>query len=419
MDAPPNVPAIEVRISIAGTDPLIWRQLVLPETATVADFHGAVQQSFGWEGRHLYGVRAVDRAGRPRTIFGTDDDVAELGGELASGVGLLELLDPSTPGRTSMEYEYDFGDSWTHEVEVVGAASIAPSTIACIDGAMRGPVEDSGGIGGYENLAAVLGNPRHSEHRDAAQWFEMVTQERVRDFDPAAFDLVAINGRLRQLARRLWPGPTTIEDMEAVLAPVLWFLNEASPDGLELTSAGYLKPAFVRHALESLGWDREWWGTGRNEGNVPPVLLLREQLQEWKLLRKYKGRLLLTPAGRRLVGNPAALWDYAVERVAAPGHDAEYVATRVLVHWQVEGIAPPYGLRDEIIREALHASGLRAQGLGEIPLDWARELYGVIGRRLHRLSLREDGEGFFGESELTASGLKFLLEVQCRMGDRK
>ena len=418
MNAPANVPAVELRVSIADTEPLIWRQLVLPETATVADFHEAIQQSFGWKDCHLYGVRAVDRAGRSRVIIGTDDDVAELGGELASGVGLLELLDPQKPGPASMEYEYDFGDCWTHNVEVIGPATIAPATIACISGAMRGPIEDSGGVGGYANVVAVLGSARHPEHRDAAQWFEQVTGERASEFDPAAFDLVAANGRLRHLARRLWPGPISIQDIEAVLAPMLWFLREASPEGLELTSAGYLKPAFVRHVLESLDWDRDWFGARPNEGNVPPVFLLREQLQEWKLLRKYKGRLLLTPAGRSIVGDPAALWDYAVERVAAPGDDAEYVATRLLVHWQLAGIKPPYDLREQIIREALHSSGLRAQGLGEIPLHWARELDGVINRRLSRLVLREAEDDFFEETELTDGGLKFLLEVQRRMGDR-
>ncbi|NYD79002.1 IS1096 element passenger TnpR family protein [Arthrobacter cupressi] len=65
MDAPANIPGIELRISIAGTDPLIWRQLILPAIATVADFHSAVQRAFEWEDRHLHGVRAVDRAGQP------------------------------------------------------------------------------------------------------------------------------------------------------------------------------------------------------------------------------------------------------------------------------------------------------------------------------------------------------------------
>ena len=51
----------------------------------------------------------------------------------------------------------------------------------------------------------------------------------------------------------------------------------------------------------------------------PEVRLLREQAQEWKLARKYKGRLLLTPVGRTMAGDSAALWDFAAERCLLPG----------------------------------------------------------------------------------------------------
>ena len=91
----------------------------------------------------------------------------------------------------------------------------------------------------------------------------------------------------------------------------------------------------------------------------------------------------------------------------------------MIVHWQFEGIKPSYEVRDEIIRDALHASGLRTQSLDEIPMLWAREAHGTIRRRLHRLSLRENEDDIFERSGLTDVGIKFLLEVQRRMGDRK
>lgn len=97
-------------------------------------------------------------------------------------------------------------------------------------------------MGGYANVVAVVSNPKHPEHREAVEWLEFVTQERVSKFDPAAFDLEAINGQLRSLAQRFWPGEVTTADQQAVLGPILWFLNEARSDGLPLTSAGYLKP---------------------------------------------------------------------------------------------------------------------------------------------------------------------------------
>lgn len=412
-----QVPAVELRISIPGTEPLIWRQVVLPETATIAELHGTIQKSFGWKDYHLYGVRAVDRTGRDRIIVGADDG-DQVGAEAAIDVGLLEIVDPAVPGKASMEYEYDFGDTWIHEVEVIGPATIQENTLACLDGAMRGPIEDSGGIAGYANMVAVLGDPTHPEHEQASEWFELVTGERAADFDPTALDLVAVNGQLRQLARRYWPGSTTQADMQAVLGPVLWLLQEAVPDGLELTSAGYLKPTIVKRAMTELGWDDHWFGAGSNERNTIPVLDLRLQLQEWKLLRKFKRRLLLTPAGRKVVHDPAALWDFLAERVAFPERDAYQVATRLLVHWAVGGISPSHEKRSEAIQAALHQRGLRAHGIGEIPLDWARQLDLDISRTLRCLALRDSASWSFRHEELSDAGLKFLLDVQQRLGDR-
>lgn len=418
MDAPKQAPAVELRIEILGTEPPIWRRVVLPESATVAELHATIQTAFGWKDYHLYGVRGVDRQGVRRIIIGTDDDGVQPGAELAADVGLLELIDPARPGKAPLEYEYDFGDSWIHGIEVVGPAALPENTVACLDGAMRGPLEDSGGAAGYANVVAVLGNPGHPEHGQSAKWFELVTPQRATDFDPTDFDLVAVNGQLRQLARRMWPGDATPEDRETVLGPVLWFLNAAHPDGLELTSAGYLKPAIVKRAMTQLGWDVEWPMPGRNENNVVPILDLREQLQDWKLLRKFKGKLVLTPAGRHVVQDPAALWDYLAERLAFPQHGVDKEVMRLLVHWAVSGEAPSYNLRREVIQSALHAKGYRMPGGAEIPLDDAWHLDLDNSRALRCLALRESASWIFRNSELSDGGLKFLLDVQRRFGDR-
>ena len=48
------------------------------------------------------------------------------------------------------------------------------------------------------------------------------------------------------------------------------------------------------------------------------MLHLREQLQAWKLLRKSKGRLLLSPAGRKMHDGGRPLWDYLADAVGNP-----------------------------------------------------------------------------------------------------
>jgi len=121
------------------TEPEIWRRLMVPETITVPELHRVLQTAFGWENRHLFGIRCVDRLGQPRVIIGPDDAAEEMGDEPASGVVLFELLDAQQTGPSTLEYEYDYGDAWTHLVEVMGPAELQVGAVCCIGGAKPGP----------------------------------------------------------------------------------------------------------------------------------------------------------------------------------------------------------------------------------------------------------------------------------------
>jgi hypothetical protein len=173
--------------------------------------------------------------------------------------------------------------------------------------------------------------------------------------------------------------------------------------------------------MTELGWDRGWrGGPGRNERNIPPILNLRNLLQDWKLLRKLKDRLVLTPAGRRVAATPALLWDFAADRLASPGDAADLVMTELLLHWAVEGTPPPSGQRNKFIREALYRGGLRADDGGEIPLEWVLALDRQISQPLRCLMLNGSPEWMDSrQDELSDGGLRFLLDVQRRMRERE
>lgn len=61
-------------------------------------------------------------------------------------------------------YEYDFGDSWLHRLELVSHRPLGEDTppARLIDGARRGPLEDSGGFPGYEEIMDALADPGSS-----------------------------------------------------------------------------------------------------------------------------------------------------------------------------------------------------------------------------------------------------------------
>lgn len=128
---------------------------------------------------------------------------------------------------------------------------------------------------------------------------------READVDARLVDLVhqlsftAQGGSLTAAALGLvqpLPEPTNVVSH---LRPFQWFLDRTKDDGIPLTSAGYLKPADVEAASKVVPTMADWLGYGKHnrETHSFPVLMFRECLQDVGLLRKNKGRLLLTKAG--------------------------------------------------------------------------------------------------------------------------
>jgi hypothetical protein len=83
-------------------------------------------------------------------------------------------------------YEYDFGDSWSHRIDVGTISPAADHTDRIpapllVDGRRAAPPEDCGGPPGYEELLRVLSDPSDPEHADMRTWVGP-------DFDAERFD---------------------------------------------------------------------------------------------------------------------------------------------------------------------------------------------------------------------------------------
>ncbi|MPZ67273.1 MAG: hypothetical protein GEU83_17810 [Pseudonocardiaceae bacterium] len=110
------------------------------------------------------------------------------------------LGDLVTGEGTKIEYTYDFGDSWDHEILIERAltAGDADRYPTCLAGEGACPPEDCGGTGGYERLREILADPRDPEHEHMLDWLGI---DDPAEFDPAGFDLAAIDERLRRIGR--------------------------------------------------------------------------------------------------------------------------------------------------------------------------------------------------------------------------
>jgi hypothetical protein len=141
--------------------------------------------------------------------------------------------------------------------------------------------------------------------------------------DPRLVDLVdrltytRIGEDLAQRILTLVSGPTELDDeeMKAALTAHRWFLDRAASGGIELTAAGYLKPADAKAACAVVPDMAGWIGKQNRESLAPRLLEFRLSLQSIGLLRKYKGTLQLTRAGAAAQRDTAMLWRHLAVRL--------------------------------------------------------------------------------------------------------
>jgi hypothetical protein len=104
-------------------------------------------------------------------------------------------------------YEYDFGDSWLHKLKLVSRRPVHDdsSHAPLIDGAWRGPLEDSGGLPGYEEIMDALADPTHADHAEHSAWVADITGSDAT-FDRAFLDIPAVNRTPAKQFRRTLSG---------------------------------------------------------------------------------------------------------------------------------------------------------------------------------------------------------------------
>lgn len=72
-----------------------------------------------------------------------------------STVRLFQLLDDAKYKGKPMEYEYDFGDCWCHDITLIGREN-ASNTFKCVDAEGHGCAEDVGSINGWAELKTAF-----------------------------------------------------------------------------------------------------------------------------------------------------------------------------------------------------------------------------------------------------------------------
>jgi hypothetical protein len=173
---------LELTATLRGIKPAVWRRLRLAGSLTLRELHHVLQISFGWDDKHTHEFHA----GGSRYGMSFPDMSAS---EAIPDEREFKLL-PLLRTVTSFEYIYDMGDNWVHEIAVRQVPLAARAAKAeCLDGSRAAPLEDCGGPLGYLELLKAIARPGSKRGRELLEW--------AGDFDPAKFDLAAVNRDLR------------------------------------------------------------------------------------------------------------------------------------------------------------------------------------------------------------------------------
>ena len=184
---------LELEISLSWIEPRIWRRILIRAEASFAALHEAIQDSFGWQYCHLWEFRRDGAEQAP--IAGLPSPSGELVG-CGPPVPDAERTELShyfgrKPRPSRCFYVYDFGDSWEHEVKLVGTVD-EPEAFErrLISGKRACPPEDCGGVDGYERMVQFIEtgeDPWGDDAEELAEW--------VGDWRPEGFDVEQVRRR--------------------------------------------------------------------------------------------------------------------------------------------------------------------------------------------------------------------------------
>ncbi len=191
-----------IRIKLNQAPVNIWRELVVPSNITLEMLAYVLITAMGWTHEHLY-----QYIGKNNLYYVNSRQMKE---EADSFMAFLSRVQYQNSEKTSLEmvlqprgerlkFEYDFGDSWVHDLWVKDEREYAPGeepVIKLIKAHGGCPPEDCGGVWGYADLLELNKKTRKSDDdKERLEWYDI-----PKDFDPEACNLE----RLQEDVEALW-----------------------------------------------------------------------------------------------------------------------------------------------------------------------------------------------------------------------
>ena len=174
----------QIQIALKGFSPKIWRRVQVYSDTLLPDLHKIIQTTMGWTNSHLHQFI------KDRQFYSAPSPDDEMNSVDYRKIKISDMLKTE---KDKIMYEYDFGDSWEHEIilEKILPIDSKIKYPVCLAGKMNCPPEDCGGVWGYADILEILKDKNHQEYESYIEWLG-------GGFDPKEFDPEIINEGLME-----------------------------------------------------------------------------------------------------------------------------------------------------------------------------------------------------------------------------
>ena len=337
--------AIALRLTLVGTRPEIFREILADDDLTLEQLREVVRSAFEcFECHHHLFTDNLEGGGWSRTRRRWGDRWT-----------MIDFRDPTIideatvrlgsvfSGDKPIYFTHSCDANWLVEIER-GVDEVVPASAPrtrVVAGGERSPLSCTRGPFEHEVLVAVLADPDHPDHAALRVRLEAAVGP-WGSFDPGAFDADAAQrlldgivspaprgeettGVLSSLIRRLprlaqagmrnhiaatgldLPVLITADEAEQFTRAFRWLIQRAARGGVPLTES-QADPAFVRECADALGWDHE---------QAQNLIAASRQM---RLLYSRNGRLLAKKSVVAATESPTTFWAGLAEAVTFSPH---------------------------------------------------------------------------------------------------
>lgn len=176
-----------LRIKLNNAPVPVWREIKVPSNISLALLSFIIEETMGWQHEHLHMFRDKNTFYKNRKIIKAEEGMFAWHKSRILPTEDYSLSDLLNQKGKRVKYDYDFGDSWEHDVWMKGVADYTDDHqpglyLVKAEGAC--PPENCGGVWGYTDLLHLKNKKRkNNDEKQRLEWYGI-----DKHFDESAVD---------------------------------------------------------------------------------------------------------------------------------------------------------------------------------------------------------------------------------------